>query len=61
MVFHSIRSVPPVVGVVKSGCEIEGETRNAAKFHLESFIQLHSYVYLVFYGFLPTTANLPNF
>jgi hypothetical protein len=44
IVFHSIRSASPVVGVVKSGCEIEGkynvqgETRNAAKFHLESFI-----------------------
>ena len=36
------------------------ETRNEAKFHLESLIQLPSHVHLVFYSFLPTTPCHPN-
>jgi len=39
---------------------VQGETTNAAKFHLESLIQLPSHVHLVFYSFLPTTPCHPN-
>jgi len=39
---------------------VQGETRNAAKFHLESLRQLPSHVHLVFYSFLHTTSCQPN-